>query len=167
VDATVWDETLAQLTTLFTYGQAAVGWFLHKNQPGQLVCLTGRRPSSGEALGESHQALAAGGITALVRSMALELQHTGIRINGVELGVTAPNPSQPGATPSRAYRRDNVAALVEFFTSAAAQNLTGQIVGIDGQHLWLRRNQETAGLVQRDGPWTAEAVATSWARLTR
>lgn len=83
-----------------------------------------------------------GAIEAFVRSLALELARTGIRVNAVAPGATLRKPPEPG-TPIESIRQpyipmgrygscEEIAAAVAFLSSAQASYITGQTLCVDG-----------------------------------
>jgi hypothetical protein len=53
--------------------------------------------------------------------------------------------------------------LVVFLASAEAASVTGQAVGIGGDKLSLWSHPEEVTVSYRDGGWSADAIAETWA----
>ena len=61
-----------------------------------------------------------------------------------------------------------IAPVVVFLASDLAQDVTGQVVGVQGGKVFLYRMETTAG-AERDparGPWSPEDIKAAWEKIS-
>jgi hypothetical protein len=58
---------------------------------------------------------------------------------------------------------EDVAGLAVFLASDAAAGVSGQCIGVGGDRLALWSHPQEAAVALREGGWSAEAIARSWA----
>jgi 3-oxoacyl-[acyl-carrier protein] reductase len=57
-----------------------------------------------------------------------------------------------------------VAPVALFLASEASAGITGQIVGVEGGHLFRWHMGQTEG-VQREQPWSADEIREQWGKI--
>ena len=123
-----------------------------------------------------------GALIGVVRSTAAEMIRRGIRLNAVAATLaddnaaqgarTAPMPSPPPGhgqeTPARAVpTAGNLSrAVTVFLVSDLSRHVHGEIIGIDGGHVYALVGRETTGIILAGDP-TAEDVAEALPTITR
>lgn len=138
-----WDLVLdVNLKGTFFGSKAAARAMIDAGTKGVIISLASR--SIQGAVRGVHYSASKGGIVSLTRAMALELAPHGIRVNAIAPGLT--DTAQPrygstedellvmgGAIPlGRIARPDEIAAAATFLASAAAIQMTGQTLHING-----------------------------------
>jgi NAD(P)-dependent dehydrogenase (short-subunit alcohol dehydrogenase family) len=177
-----YDAVIAvHLRGTFTCVRAAVARMREQGEGGRVVCVGSPTGQVGN-FGQTNYAAAKAGIVGMVRTWALELERAGIAVNAVipvaatRMTETAPF-LEPYVTalragePLPAYARrelsfgppEDVAPLVVFLASAAAEGITGQVLGLGGDRLALWSHPAEAAVAFADGGWSAEAIRAAWA----
>jgi 3-oxoacyl-[acyl-carrier protein] reductase len=180
------DQVIAvHLRGTFTCVRAAAASFKERGVPGSIITIgspTGQRGN----FGQTNYAAAKAGIVGMVRTWALELSRAGVRVNAViPVAATAMTRTVPyfaaaieaddadHAMPAF-YRRDlgfgtadDVAGLVVYLASDAAEGITGQAIGVGGDRLQLWSHPEPVLTEYRDGGWTVDAIETDVAPALR
>jgi NAD(P)-dependent dehydrogenase (short-subunit alcohol dehydrogenase family) len=144
------------------------GVFLHMTSTSALI----------GSIGQANYAAAKGGILGLSRSLALDMQRFNVRSNCI-----APHAfsrmieSVPGKSPDEqaAYlekrrestRPEQVASVAAFLLGDGAKDITGQILGVRGNEVYLYSQPRPIRVFQRNEPWTPESLgdqlAPAWA----
>jgi NAD(P)-dependent dehydrogenase (short-subunit alcohol dehydrogenase family) len=137
-----WDETLqVNLTGAFLTARHAIAAMLETGTPGSVVCTSSPAAFVGFAGGgNAAYAASKGGVSALVRSLALDYAADGIRVNAVVPGATAT--PLLGDVPDERVREqiplrrlgtpDDVADAVLWLWSDASSYVTGSHLVVDG-----------------------------------
>jgi NAD(P)-dependent dehydrogenase (short-subunit alcohol dehydrogenase family) len=122
--------------------------------------------------GPGNYGAAKGGVYALTRVAALELEKLGIAVNAIApvalTRMTSDLAMMKGAT-ERDLGPHLVAPAAVFLASDLAAGITGQVLGVQGRRMFLYRMETTAGVerVEAEGAWTAADVAAAWDRICR
>jgi NAD(P)-dependent dehydrogenase (short-subunit alcohol dehydrogenase family) len=137
-----WDETLrVNLTGAFLTARHAIAAMLEAGMPGSVVCTSSPAAFVGFAGGgNAAYAASKGGVSALVRSLALDYAADGIRVNAVVPGATAtpllgdvPDARVRDQIPLRRLGTpEDVADAVLWLWSDAASYVTGSHLVVDG-----------------------------------
>ena len=160
-------ETHLRGTFLCT--QAAARAMKLQGRGGRIVNTTSLSGLLGN-FGQANYASAKAGIYGLTRVAALELQKAGITVNAVAplalTRMTSDLAMMKGAT-EKDLGPQLIAPVVVFLASDLSQDITGQVVGVQGGKIFLYR-METTGGVEKDpsrGLWTPEEIGASWEKI--
>ena len=155
----------------FLCTQAAARAMKIQGRGGRIVNTTSLSGLLGN-FGQANYGAAKGGVYALTRVAALELDKLGIAVNAVApvalTRMTSDLAMMKGAT-ERDLGPQFIAPAVVFLASDLATGVTGQVVGVQGGKIFVYRMQTTDG-VERDpalGPWSAAEIAEAWERIAR
>ncbi|MEU8970723.1 SDR family NAD(P)-dependent oxidoreductase [Streptomyces monashensis] len=165
----------------FTCARAAAVRMREQGTGGRIVLISSPAGQRGN-FGQTNYAAAKAGIVAMARTWALELARSGITVNAVvpvaatEMAKTVPGfaplieESERTGAPLPAWlRRDeglgtveDVAGLITYLASDAAEDVTGQAIGIGGDRLALWAHPREKSVAFADGGWSADAIAGRW-----
>jgi NAD(P)-dependent dehydrogenase (short-subunit alcohol dehydrogenase family) len=166
----------------FTCVRAAVRRMREQGEGGRILVVGSPAGQRGN-IGQTNYSAAKAGIVGMTRTWAMECAKAGITVNAVvPVAATAMTATIPAFAPHvEAWRDEGVplpgwlragegfgtpedaAGLVVFLASAEAGGVTGQAVGIGGDKLSLWTHPEEVTVSYRDGGWTADAIAETWA----
>ncbi len=137
-----WDLVLSvNLTGVYNFSKAAALVML-RQRSGKIINLSSVAGASG-GRGQANYAASKGGINAFTRALALEMGKRNITVNAVAPGVVATSLSKTVRTltkdaikkmiPLRRYAEpQEIAEVVLFLASPAADYITGQVITVDG-----------------------------------
>jgi 3-oxoacyl-[acyl-carrier protein] reductase len=165
----------------FTCARAAAIQMREQGDGGSLVLISSPAGQRGN-FGQTNYASAKAGIVAMARTWAMELARSGIDVNAVvpvaatEMTKTIPafgpaieESERTGAPLPEWMRKEeglgtvaDVASLIVFLASGAAQGITGQAIGIGGDRLSLWSHPQEKAVALHDGGWSAEEIAAEW-----
>ncbi|MEQ4717402.1 SDR family NAD(P)-dependent oxidoreductase [Nonomuraea sp. B19D2] len=165
----------------FTCARAAAVRMREQGEGGRLILVSSPAGQRGN-FGQTNYAAAKAGIVAMARTWAMELARSNITVNAVvpvaatEMTRTIPvfapilEEAERTGVPLPAWlRRDeglgtveDVAGLITFLASDAAQDITGQAIGIGGDRLALWAHPKEKAVALADGGWSADAIAAQW-----
>ncbi|KQY97629.1 dehydrogenase [Microbacterium sp. Root53] len=165
----------------FTVVREAAIRLREQGEGGRIIAIgspTGQRGN----FGQTNYAAAKAGIVGMVRTWALELKKAGITANAViPVAATAMTATVPyfaaaveadekGEPMPPFFRHDlgfgtaaDVGGLVAYLASDAAAGVTGQAIGVGGDRLQLWSHPEPVATAYREGGWTYDALAESFA----
>lgn len=165
----------------FTCVRAAAIRMREQGEGGRIICVGSPTGQAGN-FGQTNYAAAKAGIVGMVRTWALELARANIAVNAIipvaATGMTETVPFlkpyvdalQAGeALPAYARRElsfgspDEVAGLIVFLSSAAADGVSGQAIGLGGDRLALWSHPSEVAVAFAEGGWTADSIAAAWA----
>jgi NAD(P)-dependent dehydrogenase (short-subunit alcohol dehydrogenase family) len=166
----------------FTCVRAAVRHMREQGDGGRIVVVGSPAGQRGN-IGQTNYSAAKAGIVAMARTWSMECAKAGITVNAVvPVAATAMTATMPAFAPHiEAWQQDgtplpgwlragegfgtpeDAAGLVVYLASAESGDVTGQAIGIGGDRLSLWAHPDEATLSYRDGGWTADAIATTWA----
>lgn len=155
----------------FTCVRAAFEYFKTNGVAGRIVCIgspTGQRGN----FGQTNYAAAKAGIVGMVRTWALEMKKAGVSVNAViPVAATAMTKTVPffqkaveaderGEAMPDFFRKElgfgtaaDVAGVIAFLSSDAAEGITGQAVGVGGDRLQVWSHPEPVVQEFHDGGW--------------
>lgn len=129
---------------------------------------------SGSALfglvGQSNYAAAKGGMLAMTRALSVELAPRSIRVNAL-YPVALTDMTRPVVELARSRDAEpppfgdaaEVAAVVAFLASPAADTITGQLIHFDGRELSIWSHPAPMAAERREEPWSPDDVAAFFA----
>ncbi|MBP2326328.1 3-oxoacyl-[acyl-carrier protein] reductase [Kibdelosporangium banguiense] len=165
----------------FTCARSAAVRMREQGTGGRLILISSPAGQRGN-FGQTNYAAAKAGIVAMARTWAMELAKAGVMVNAMvpvaatEMTKTIPafgpviEESERNGTPFPDWLRkgeglgtvQDVASLVVFLASDAAEGITGQAIGIGGDKLALWTHPQEKVTAYADGGWSADAIAGSW-----
>ncbi len=165
----------------FTCARAAAVAMRAQDTGGRLILISSPAGQRGN-FGQTNYAAAKAGIVAMARTWAMELAKARVTVNAVvpvaatEMTRTIPafapliEAAEKDGTPLPDWVRrdeglgtvDDVASLIVFLASDAAEGVTGQAIGIGGDRLALWAHPREKAVAFSDGGWSPEAIAESW-----
>jgi NAD(P)-dependent dehydrogenase (short-subunit alcohol dehydrogenase family) len=166
----------------FTCVRAAVRRLRQQGDGGRVVVVGSPAGQRGN-VGQTNYSAAKAGIVAMARTWAMECAKAEITVNAVvPVAATAMTATMPAFAPHvEAWQRDrtplpawlragegfglpaDAAGLVVFLASAESAGVTGQAIGVGGDRLSLWTHPEETAVSYRDGGWSADAIAATWA----
>src|SRR6266540_898765 len=122
--------------------------------------------------GQSNYGAAKAGIAAFTCIVAMEMERYGVRVNAIAPGArtrmtekTFGDMAAPGEGEFDQLAPENVAPLVAFLCSDAAEGITGQVLGIQGGLVELYQGWHPVAALSKDERWTPEEIAQRAAEL--
>ncbi len=161
----------------FYVSRAAAAHF-RKQESGAFVHMTSTSGLIG-SIGQANYAAAKMGIVGLSRSLSLEMARFNVRSNCVSPSAFSRMiESIPGATPEQQARNmelrrertrpAQIAPIVAYLLSDDARDISGQIIGVRGNELYLYSQPRPIRIVQNSEGWTMdrlrEQVGEGWKR---
>ena len=164
----------------FSCARAAARRFREQGDGGRIIVVGSPAGQHGN-FGQTNYAAAKAGIVAFARTWALELARARVTVNAiVPTAWTQMTASIPiyepladavakGESLPREVRQahaigmpEDSAALVVFLASDAADEITGQAIGIGGDKLSLYSHPAEVATAFHDGGWTPDLIAENW-----
>jgi 3-oxoacyl-[acyl-carrier protein] reductase len=145
IDPPVWDRVVAvNLRGTFLLTRAATRWMVEQRRPGRVINIASTNATVPTA-GNAPYCASKAGVVALTQVAALELAPHRVTVNAIAPGpvdtnLTAPLFTVPAAREvflrhvplGRIGRPDDIAGMILFLASAAAEWTTGQCFYVDG-----------------------------------
>lgn len=187
-DAVLWkmtDEQFDQVVNVhlrgtFTCVRAAARHMRERGEGGRIICVGSPTGQVGN-FGQTNYAAVKAGIVGMVRTWAMELERAKVRVNAIipvastgmteDLPFVAPyaeairkgEPVAPYARRELSFGPpEDVAPLAVFLASAAAEEISGQAVGLGGDRLVLWSHPAEEVVAFADGGWSYDAIAAAW-----
>jgi NAD(P)-dependent dehydrogenase (short-subunit alcohol dehydrogenase family) len=110
-----------------------------------------------------------GAVASMIYTWALELEGTGVRVNGLSpfgatrMGVVDPEDPETKRMLALAQPPAANSPVIEFLLSDLAKDVHGQILRIDRQELWLYTHPALSAPPSVKPAWSAEAIAEAMA----
>lgn len=163
-----WDQVLAvHLKGTFNLCRAAAERFRSQGS-GAIVNMTSTSGLIGN-YGQANYATAKLGIVGLTRAIALDMRRFGVRANAVapfawtRMTQTIPDGAdkqqQARVEALKKLRPEQIAPLVVFLVSDAAQAISGQVFAVRGAEIVLFSLPRPSRSFHRSGGWTTEGLA--------
>ncbi|GAA3195846.1 MULTISPECIES: SDR family oxidoreductase [Streptomyces] len=169
------------LRATFTCARAAAIRMRAQGTGGRLVLISSPAGQRGN-FGQTNYAAAKAGVVAMARTWAMELAKARITVNAViPVAATDMTKTIPAFAPVIAeaertgtplpdrLRKDeglgtveDVAGLITFLASDAAEDVTGQAIGIGGDRLALWAHPTEKSVAFADGGWSADEIGARW-----
>jgi NAD(P)-dependent dehydrogenase (short-subunit alcohol dehydrogenase family) len=166
----------------FTCARAAAKQLREQGEGGRIITACSPAGQRGN-FGQTNYAAAKAGIAAMTRTWAMELAKAKITANAlVPVAATDMTRTIPAFAPYiealeqrgeplpdwlRADEgfgtAEDVAGLVVYLASDASAEVNGQCIGIGGDKLALWSHPDVVASAHREGGWSADAIAESWA----
>jgi len=187
-DRTLWNMSDEDFDTVvavhlrgtFTCAREAARHFRATGEGGRLI-LAGSPAGQRGNFGQTNYAAAKAGIVAMARTWAMELARAKVTVNAViPNAATAMTETIPFLAPyaqmlqhgepvPSVVRRAasfgtaaDVASLIVFLASDAAESVTGQAIGIGGDRLSLWSHPSEIRSAFHDGGWSADDIAEAF-----
>jgi NAD(P)-dependent dehydrogenase (short-subunit alcohol dehydrogenase family) len=164
----------------FTCARAAARRFREQDDGGRIIVVGSPAGQHGN-FGQTNYAAAKAGIAAFARTWALELARARVTVNAIvptawtqmTAGIPIYEPLADAVAKGEPLPREvrqahaigmpeDSAALVVFLASAAADEITGQAIGIGGDKLSLYSHPAEVATAFHDGGWTPDLIAENW-----
>ena len=172
--------TQVHLKGTFTCARAAAIRMKEQGEGGRLILIGSPAGQYGN-FGQTNYAAAKAGIVTFAKVWAMELSRDGITANAVvPVAATAMTETIPflkpyieamkAGEPLPEFARrelafgtpEDVAGLVVFLASDAAEGVNGQAIGVGGDRLSLYSHPDQIVQEYAAGGWTADAIAAAW-----
>jgi NAD(P)-dependent dehydrogenase (short-subunit alcohol dehydrogenase family) len=164
-----WDAVLkVHLRGAFLCTQAVCAHWRDRSKEGREVRAAIVNTSSTSGLlgipGQANYGAAKAGIAAFTQIVSMEMARYGVRVNAIAPGArTRMTEKTFGDLKVEGdfdpLAPENVAPLVAFLCSDAAEGITGQILGITGGFVQLYRGWTAVSEVEKDGRWEPSELA--------
>ena len=160
----------------FTMARSAFAYFKEHEVKGRILAIgspTGQRGN----FGQTNYAAAKAGIVGMIRTWAIEMKKAGVTANAViPVAATAMTKTIPyfaaaveateqGEVMPAFFRHDlgfgtpeDVAGLIVWLSSDAAQDVTGQAIGVGGDRIQVWSHPEVVESYFHDGGWSADDI---------
>ena len=163
-----WDTVLkVHLYGSFYTSSAAAGFFKEQGS-GAFVHMTSTSGLVGNRA-QANYAAAKMGIVGLSRTIAIDLQRSGVRSNCVapfawgrmvaSIPVTTPEQQRAAERKQQLMTPAKVAPLVVFLASELAADVNGQVFAVRGNEIMLMSQPRPLKSVHQSEGWTPEAIA--------
>jgi NAD(P)-dependent dehydrogenase (short-subunit alcohol dehydrogenase family) len=149
------------------YVARAAAPYLKSQQSGSFIHMTSTSGLIGN-LGQANYAAAKAGIVALSKSIALDMAKYHVRSNCISpfawsrmIGSIPTETTEQKARVERLKTMETtkIAPLAVYLAGDRAKDVTGQIFAVRANEVFLMSQSRPLRSVQRDGGWTAEAIA--------
>jgi NAD(P)-dependent dehydrogenase (short-subunit alcohol dehydrogenase family) len=163
-----WDAVIkVHLYGSFYVSRAAVGHF-RKQESGSFIHISSTSGLIG-GVGQVNYGTAKMGIVGLSRNIAMDMQRYNVRSNCIgphafsRMIETVPGQTEAQLQARAAKTRpDHIAQLIAFLGSDAAAGVSGQILGVRGNEIYLYSQPRPIRIMARTNGWTPETLAEHW-----
>lgn len=153
-----WDEVIAvHLKGTFNTGRHAMT-HMRERKSGVIINTTSGQQYGG--VGQSNYSAAKGGTASLTFTWAMELARSGVRVNCIwprartRMTLGTPNAQREGGLPDSFGDPEQVAPMVVYLASDDAGWITGQVVGIQYDRIWLIAHPKDGAEAFQEGGWS-------------
>ncbi len=162
-----WNSVIAVHLNGSFYTSRAAATHFRKQESGAMIHITSTSGLIGN-FGQANYSAAKLGITALSKSIALDMQRYNVRSNCIApFAWSRMTSSIPASTPEQQARLEKIkvmtpdknAPLAVFLGSDQAKDVTGQVFGTRNNELFLFSSPKPIRSVHHDGGWTPEEIA--------
>jgi NAD(P)-dependent dehydrogenase (short-subunit alcohol dehydrogenase family) len=163
-----WDAVIkVHLYGAFYVSRAAIPHF-RKQESGSFVHMTSTSGLIG-SVGQVNYGAAKLGIAGLSRNIAMDMQRYNIRSNCIgPHAFSRMIETIPGQTEEQMKARaektkpDHIAQLIAFLGTDAAAGVSGQIMGVRGNEIYLYNQPRPIRIMARPDGWNLEKLAEMW-----
>lgn len=163
-----WDAVIkVHLYGAFYVSRAAITHF-RKQESGSLVHMTSTSGLIG-SVGQVNYGAAKLGIAGLSRNIAMDMQRYNVRSNCIgPHAFSRMIETIPGQTEEQMKTRaaktapDHIAQLIAFLGTDAAAGVSGQIMGVRGNEVYLYNQPRPIRIMARPDSWNLEKLAEMW-----
>ncbi|MFX0062978.1 MAG: SDR family NAD(P)-dependent oxidoreductase [Candidatus Hermodarchaeota archaeon] len=162
-----WDEVLnVHLKGTFACTRAAARIMKEQGTGGRIINTVSAAGLLGN-FGQSNYGSAKAGIYGFTRVAALELRRYGITVNAIAPMAKTRLTEGIDLIPSE-FTPEQATPMVLFLASDKAEDITGRIFGIHGQHLFEYQMKTTPG-VEKSGKdlWTVDEIVEKFEEITK
>jgi len=168
-----WDAVIkVHLYGSFYVSRAAVPHF-RKQESGSFIHITSTSGLIG-GVGQVNYGAAKMGIAGLSRNIAMDMQRYNVRSNCIgphafsRMIETVPGQTEAQLQARAAKTRpDHIAQLIAFLGTDAAAGVSGQILGVRGNEVYLYNQPRPIRIMARTEGWTPETLAEHWLPAVR
>lgn len=153
-----WDEVIAvHLKGTFNTGRHAMT-HMRERKSGVIINTTSGQQYGG--VGQSNYSAAKGGTASLTFTWAMELARSGVRVNCIwprartRMTLGTPAAQRSGGLPDSFGDPEQVAPMVVYLASDDADWITGQVVGIQYDRIWLIAHPKDGAEAFQEGGWS-------------
>lgn len=165
MEKSMWDAVLAvHLTGTFLVSREALKVMMKAGTGGRIINTTSFAGLKGN-FGQTNYGAAKAGIAGFTRSLALEGRKFGIYTNAIAPVAKTRMTEEIALIPDE-YTPEDIAPLVVWLTSDAAEGVTGRVFGAHGRHYFEYLVETTPG-VERSEPWTPTLVGEHFEAITK
>jgi NAD(P)-dependent dehydrogenase (short-subunit alcohol dehydrogenase family) len=170
MDLTMWDAVIeVHLKGTFLCTQAAAARMKEQSHGGSIVNTTSVSGMLGN-FGQTNYSAAKAGIYGLTRTVAMELQKLGIRVNAVApVAKTRMTEDLPMFQKLDTLSPEHIAPAHLFLASDLSKDLTGEVLSVAGAKMAIYKVVESPGKLKETagGIWTAREIAEHWASISK
>jgi NAD(P)-dependent dehydrogenase (short-subunit alcohol dehydrogenase family) len=140
---------------------------MRQQRSGRIITFTSSAGLDGSP-GQPNYSAAKEGIVGLTRSTALAMSRYNVTCNSIAPSAATRMTARSVGTPSERRRPggpgqpEDIAPVVTFLASDQAAHITGQVVGVSNNRVWIYSQPRALRGVVREGGWTAESLAEVW-----
>ncbi len=162
-----WNSVIAVHLNGSFYTSRAAATHFRKQESGAMIHISSTSGLIGN-FGQANYSAAKLGITALSKSIALDMQRYNVRSNCIApFAWSRMTSSIPASTPEQQARLEKIkvmtpdknAPLAVFLASDQAKDVTGQVFGTRNNELFLFSSPKPFRSIHHDGGWTPEQIA--------
>jgi len=166
-----WDTVFAvHMKGTYFCSQAVARHLKVQNQGGRIINTTSLSGLLGN-FGQANYSAAKAGVYGLTRTLAMELAKSRITVNAIApVAFTRMTEDlkfiQSVANAKESLAPDYIAPIAVFLASELAADITGAIVGVQGNAISIYRMLQTAGVTPKDGgTWSPQEIKARWSEI--